>query len=30
LHSALGCVTQAGKLAGLEAVIFTERDRKLE
>jgi putative transposase len=30
LHSALGYVTPADKLAGLEAVIFAERDRKLE
>jgi putative transposase len=30
LHSALGYVTPADKLAGREAVIFAERDRKLE
>lgn len=30
LHSALGYVTPADKLAGLEAMIFAERDRKLE
>jgi putative transposase len=30
LHSALGYITPADKLAGLEAVIFAERDRKLE
>ena len=30
LHSALGYVTPADKLAGLETVIFAERDRKLE
>jgi transposase InsO family protein len=30
LHSALGYVTPADKLAGLEQVIFAERDRKLE
>lgn len=30
LHSALGYVTLADKLAGLEQVIFAERDRKLE
>jgi len=30
LHSALGYVTPADKLAGLELVIFAERDRKLE
>jgi putative transposase len=30
LHSALGYVTPADKLAGLEPVIFAERDRKLE
>ena len=30
LHSAIGYVTPADKLAGLEAVIFAERDRKLE
>lgn len=30
LHSALGYVTPADKLAGLEDVIFAERDRKLE
>jgi transposase InsO family protein len=30
LHSALGYVTPADKLAGLERVIFEERDRKLE
>jgi hypothetical protein len=30
LHSALGYITPADKLAGLERVIFTERDRKLE
>jgi len=29
-HSALGYVTPADKLAGLEPVIFAERDRKLE
>ena len=30
LHSALGYVTPADKLNGLEQVIFSERDRKLE
>jgi transposase InsO family protein len=30
LHSAVGYVTPADKLAGLEQVIFAERDRKLE
>jgi transposase InsO family protein len=30
LHSALGYITPADKLAGLETVIFAERDRKLE
>ncbi len=30
LHSALGYITPADKLNGLEAVIFAERDRKLE
>ena len=30
LHSAIGYVTPADKLAGLESVIFAERDRKLE
>jgi transposase InsO family protein len=30
LHSALGYITPADKLLGLEAVIFAERDRKLE
>jgi putative transposase len=30
LHSALGYVTPAHKLAGMEQVIFDERDRKLE
>jgi len=30
LHSALGYITPADKLAGLEQVIFDERDRKLE
>ena len=30
LHWAIGYVTPADKLAGLEQVIFTERDRKLE
>lgn len=30
LHSAIGYITPADKLAGLEQVIFTERDRKLE
>jgi len=30
LHSAIGYVTPADKLAGLEKVIFAERDRKLE
>jgi putative transposase len=30
LHSALGYVTPADKLAGREATIFAERDRKLE
>jgi putative transposase len=30
LHSAIGYITPADKLAGLEAVIFAERDRKLE
>jgi transposase InsO family protein len=30
LHSAIGYVTPADKLAGLEAVIFAERDRKLD
>lgn len=30
LHSALGYITPADKLAGLEQIIFDERDRKLE
>lgn len=30
LHSALGYITPADKLNGLEEVIFAERDRKLE
>jgi len=30
LHSAIGYLTPADKLAGLEQVIFAERDRKLE
>ena len=30
LHSAIGYVTPADKLSGLEEIIFTERDRKLE
>ena len=30
LHSAIGYVTPADKLAGIEKEIFTERDRKLE
>jgi len=30
LHSALGYLTPADKLAGMDAVIFAERDRKLE
>jgi len=30
LHSAIGYVTPADKLAGLEKAIFAERDRKLE
>jgi transposase InsO family protein len=30
LHSAIGYLTPADKLAGLEEVIFAERDRKLE
>ena len=30
LHSALGYITPADKLAGLEEMIFAERDRKLE
>ena len=30
LHSAIGYITPADKLAGLEDVIFAERDRKLE
>lgn len=30
LHSALGYVTPADKLAGRETAIFAERDRKLE
>jgi putative transposase len=30
LHAALGYLTPADKLAGLDAVIFAERDRKLE
>jgi len=30
LHSALGYITPADKLHGLEEVIFAERDRKLE
>jgi transposase InsO family protein len=30
LHSALGYVTPADKLNGLDEVIFAERDRKLE
>jgi hypothetical protein len=30
LHSALGYITPEAKLAGLEGVIFAERDRKLE
>ena len=29
LHGAIGYVTPADKLAGREAAIFTERDRKL-
>jgi transposase InsO family protein len=30
LHSAIGYITPTDKLAGLETVIFAERDRKLE
>jgi putative transposase len=30
LHSAIGYVTPADKLASRERVIFTERDRKLD
>jgi hypothetical protein len=30
LHSAIGYITPADKLQGLEQVIFQERDRKLE
>lgn len=30
LHSAIGYITPADKLAGLEGVIFAERDRKVE
>jgi hypothetical protein len=30
LHNAIGYVTPAAKLAGLERAIFAERDRKLE
>lgn len=30
LHSAIGYITPADKLAGLETVIFAERDRKLD
>jgi hypothetical protein len=30
LHSALGYITPADKLNGLEQLIFAERDRKLE
>jgi hypothetical protein len=30
LHSALGYVTPADKLAGLDVAIFAERDRKLD
>ena len=30
LHSAIGYITPADKLTGLENVIFAERDRKLE
>jgi len=30
LHSAIGYVTPATKLAGREAEIFAERDRRLE
>jgi transposase InsO family protein len=30
LHSAIAYITPADKLAGLEEVIFNERDRKLE
>ena len=30
LHSAIGYITPADKLAGLEIVIHAERDRKLE
>jgi len=30
LHSAIGYITPADKLSGLETVIFAERDRKLE
>jgi hypothetical protein len=30
LHSAIGYVTLADKLAGREPVIFAERDRKLD
>ena len=30
LHSAIGYITPTDKLAGLEHVIFAERDRKLE
>jgi hypothetical protein len=30
LHSGIGCVTQADKMAGREPEIFAARDRKLE
>ena len=30
MHSAIGYVTPADKLAGRETAIFAERDRKLE
>jgi hypothetical protein len=30
LHGALGSVTPTDKLAGLDAAIFAERDRKLK
>ena len=30
LHSAIGYVTPVAKMAGLDAVIFADRDRKLE
>ena len=30
LHSALGYITPADKLAGREAMIYAQRDRKLE